>query len=977
MESTLRTLSTLTSPLETTLKGSSLEDSPEEWLNGLLRVKLEEVLGAPLAPEEDVRWRFVEHSLETLSVLRDQIVEESRGSDGIQIKGAAPLLSVQNQKCITSLLQLILGMGIVPYLIKGVRLALEKRSKYVEVFAKQGDIPVEKKRIRIAFVTNSLLDLSRGPEELAAIIITKNFGDILAALIQLGYAPLSKPKEQPDPSGFIMTPELYESLSVESQDFKTKYTAFIDRVYQPLVVKYLLVLQSGKGVPKWVKEAVGGSLSSRLLLPNGVVNVITGVLDVGGGEDDKKAKIIASVLANPPSTYSYGDTEHYYELLCPQVIHILKNGSPTYKKIACEVIRSISERSLTLSRRHLFAVLLDPLLPLTKETSPEVAQLPSEETLSQSIETLHFLFVLGMDPCITFLGHLEPAIDVLLNLHCSVTFGVSHLRNPVQELLVRYLKYSTQEHSLSVLKCFAFGEPPSRNDHSRVLKMNPRLRFMSGETGGMSVGLIDFDEKANFYVQEDEKSIAIVDLVTGISQDLTLEMYMLLLGYLGEIMSGGDAFNTELKSEDVSTEEKLLRIERDLDDTMSQLKKNLMIIRLLGLMSEDETLQENISKNSSRMIRFISMTIERGAFLTRKRMKADEESECSSGVLESQSISMALTILSLHLTQSRSVKSSDWEDLREMSDSFQALEDHHEDERIRALARKLRTFIYTHGVVVDSTKDLKGKVDKIKESTKRLKDMANTLKELEEEEKSRSPFQNAIYDLTDPLLPVRGSALIRLSKLLEDGDSEALERIDQIFNIFIQNLGDEDTYIYLSSINGLVSVGARSSDPEKVLHRLLSEFGTVGKRREDTSEAKIKVGEALVKITCLMGDVTPKFKNLLLNGFIHHLNDEDELMRSSTLSNLGEVAKNLKFSLGPDVDEIMAALDGIIKLDKSLLVRRSAVLVLSLTIEGLGENIFSVLKDRLKDVYSFRLSAHQPKICGRLLWCQRAKLPCF
>ncbi|QQP48926.1 Transport and Golgi organization protein 6 -like protein, partial [Caligus rogercresseyi] len=70
-----------------------------------------------------------------------------------------------------------------------------------------------------------------------------------------------------------------------------------------------------------------------------------------------------------------------------------------------------------------------------------------------------------------------------------------------------------------------------------------------------------------------------------------------------------------------------------------------------------------------------------------------------------------------------------------MSDSFQALEDHHEDERIRALARKLRTFIYTHGVVVDSTKDLKGKVDKIKESTKRLKDMANTLKELEEEEK--------------------------------------------------------------------------------------------------------------------------------------------------------------------------------------------------------------------------------------------------
>ena len=47
-------------------------------------------------------------------------------------------------------------------------------------------------------------------------------------------------------------------------------------------------------------------------------------------------------------------------------------------------------------------------------------------------------------------------------------------------------------------------------------------------------------------------------------------------------------------------EEQLLQLERDLDSTMNSLRRKLMVIRLLGLMSEDEKLQEKVLENSSR-----------------------------------------------------------------------------------------------------------------------------------------------------------------------------------------------------------------------------------------------------------------------------------------------------------------------------------------------------------------------------------------
>ena len=133
-----------------------------------------------------------------------------------------------------------------------------------------------------------------------------------------------------------------------------------------------------------------------------------------------------------------------------------------------------------------------------------------------------------------------------------------------------------------------------------------------------------------------------------------------------------------------------------------------------------------------------------------------------------------------------------------------------------------------------------------------------------------------------------------LTRLVEDKDVVTLENIDKVRLLFQSNLTDDDTYIYLSSISGLVAVARYR--PDLVLETLTREFSMVQTRTIKTEEGgedeemavRTKVGEALVKITKELGEITPKYKNLLLNSFFSAANDPDHLVRASSLSNIGK-----------------------------------------------------------------------------------------
>ena len=276
------------------------------------------------------------------------------------------------------------------------------------------------------------------------MIFSKHLGDLLAALVQLSSAPLKKPSSEPekDTDDFVMTAEKYDNYVAQQQLFHDELMKIVSKVYPPLIVKYLLVLQScgakqavkplPKSVnvkktptPKWLQAACGSLLTHVLTASKlGVMNVINGIMDVGSDDADnaQKAVIVAAVISNPPKTGKYADLEKYFQLVCPQILSIIDandaSESKAYHLIACHCIKSLTERSLILSRRYLLNVLLEPLTRLCEDQEEEKEVMVTEKELELCMQRLVMCFVDLNDPSMIFISHLQPAIMVLLELHC-------------------------------------------------------------------------------------------------------------------------------------------------------------------------------------------------------------------------------------------------------------------------------------------------------------------------------------------------------------------------------------------------------------------------------------------------------------------------------------------------------------------------------------------------------------------------------
>lgn len=58
-------------------------------------------------------------------------------------------------------------------------------------------------------------------------------------------------------------------------------------------------------------------------------------------------------------------------------------------------------------------------------------------------------------------------------------------------------------------------------------------------------------------------------------------------------------------------------------------------------------------------------------------------------------------------------------------------------------------------------------------------------------------FQSAWDQLSDPLLPVQGHAILTLSQLIKTKNEKALKNRERLLKVFLESLEHEDSYIYL------------------------------------------------------------------------------------------------------------------------------------------------------------------------------------
>ena len=94
----------------------------------------------------------------------------------------------------------------------------------------------------------------------------------------------------------------------------------------------------------------------------------------------------------------------------------------------------------------------------------------------------------------------------------------------------------------------------------------------------------------------------------------------------------------------------------------------------------------------------------------------------------------------------------------------------------------------------DMAKELKDLTIKAKEEEREQKEMEEKITEVKGDESlvdeddpsksSRTRYEEALYCLTDPLLPVRGHGLIELTRLIKEKDEQTIKHANKVLNIF-------------------------------------------------------------------------------------------------------------------------------------------------------------------------------------------------
>lgn len=207
----------------------------------------------------------------------------------------------------------------------------------------------------------------------------------------------------------------------------------------------------------------------------------------------------------------------------------------------------------------------------------------------------------------------------------------------------------------------------------------------------------------------------------------------------------------------------------------------------------------------------------------------------------------------------------------------------------------------------------------------------------------KSECAKALEDACNELLPVRGHAMIILAKLVSQGDSEAKAKKDAILCVFQENLKHEDSYLYLTAIEGLACLATEY--PDTVLLTLAEEYV------RSEGNVKLKVGESLMRVIRNLGEMAPVYKSELINALLSGVRDSDFLVRASSLSNVGELCKLLGYRIGPIVEEILNCVESVVLTDKSPEPRRAAVLLVTLLLRGLSRDALQVLEPILVPLY--------------------------
>ncbi|XP_052541812.1 transport and Golgi organization protein 6 homolog isoform X3 [Tympanuchus pallidicinctus] len=819
---------------------------------------------------------------------------------------AADTLSAAQGQAVRRALRAAVGLGLAPYLPPGVGRRPGLPAPPLSPGAARG--------ARLRAATAALVELARHPA-LGAPLLAQHLGPLLAGLCLLGHGPA------------VHCEGLSEAERAESRE---ALQHILDRVYQPLAVRELLILQGGPKQsrpageetkpafarsPAWLRRLCGQLLSERLMRPNGLQAVVRGIMEgTGGGTDAETAAVdwrkcdaVAKILASCPQQCL--SLEDYYKHVCPQILDLLhiqdKLTARQFQRVATTTLLTMVKEHPQLAEKHLLQPLLTPLLrcsdaaEIAEEDLSAGTVLVTEAELSSCVEDVFKVYVVGNDSSSLLLRSLQSVLGVVFSLYSFAKQNVSYLRDEDEAL---YQKVSSEQcHVESLVELLSHCQ-------------------QSGLAGDFFIHCL----KALRNVAAEDEAVASCDAMAGRS---------------------------------------LLELEQH----SAEQRRKLLVLQLVAALCE--SVSDTVFTNIAQVEEFVAVTLQRACIsLARGHGTA----------VEAQTLSMAMGLVAAVLSGAMQLKSSDFAVLKRLLPLLEEVSCTHPDPVIQELAADLRITICTRGafsteMVGTAAESVLGKKlgpGRTEACTAPCQSpgAAGALpqhshscghpsapRESEEQTvhgepsavgpaaapsaESSAPAQlhELLLSAYDPQVPVRAAALRSLSSLIMQRDPEALQIQEKILQVFLENLQHEDSFVYLSAIQGAALLS--SEYPEQMLPILLARYGHPVQGTEDSTAAvtRMKLGEVLMRVTRALGDLVIKHREPLIHAFLRGARNPDSTLRASSLSNLGELCQRLGFQLGSVIHEVSSCLTAIAKTDPEAEVRRAAVHVVVLLLRGLSK----------------------------------------
>ena len=800
------------------------------------------------------------------------------------------LFSVKQFRTVKVAIELVTAIGIIPALLPGVGFDMAKLCPRALQICEEEVTDLHKYR-RLKFLVHALVELH--DDVLFRPAILTQIGPLLAAVLQLSHAPLTKPsepvtsvaQENTSEKKFKMTTDLYDALKRDQEQFTCLLHNLLTSCPMSASMKELIVILGIKGAPKWLQRETRKYLVQQVMRPNGVVSIVAAicddVLDLGvhWNKLDTVSRLIAASHGSNP--------DKYYRAICPQILDLLITNRIQHSSvIATCCITALAEYNHDVFLKNIMDVMCHPLLVKSKIEQDVIR---SEYDVEKCIECLAKCFITGQTkfkclPCELLMNTAVP----LFCLYNDVRRSACSLKLKIKQLVLRVLH---EESSRNNLFAAFLG-------HNSTKHFGHRLVSRFAPTGGIEI------IGTNDTIKHEECADSLFDL-TSTTTELSTELFSYLLKFLSSSMELDDQVEVE----------NLLETE---DDAMENIEKQMAVVKLLSNLANISAVQEAQIENPKSILSLVESLFHQYA---KKR-------ESSSGGDDCEILYVSLMLVKMILSERK--RPLNW---IAFSDFVKFLKEcctlPYVSMQLSLLMKELIQLIETQG----------------RSERKYYQDLSVN-------HKMSNKFEEALKDLADPLLPVRAHGIITMTKLIDSMDPYATARKAVILQLFKENLKHEDSFIYLAAINGLCALA--TSFPEVVIETLVQEYIEIPQyvsTGEVAIETRIKLGEILVKVTRALGEMASAYKNNLVNGFLYATRDSDSLVRASSLSCLGELCKVLGFRLGGIVIEVIYCISCIIKTDEAPECRRAAVMVSTLLLRGLGKETLTNLGKDLVGLY--------------------------